>query len=123
MPARFIVLLLMAGCASDVTRTPAELSASGQLRGYVAAQTAAIRLDSGYERTVAKGTQFVEVGTIPKGRVLKPVDSVFTVEGAHMHEAYLVLDGQRIVGFYLPVERAFSPLSYPVNLPLEERKP
>ena len=89
----------------------------------MAAQSTAIRLDSGYERTVAKGTQFVEVGTLPKGRVLKPVDSVFTIEGAHIHEAYLVLDGQRIVGFYLPVERAFSPLSYPVSLPLEERKP
>jgi hypothetical protein len=40
-----------------------------------------------------------------------------------VHEAYPVVQNQRLVGFYLPVERAFSPLSHSTNLLLEERKP
>jgi len=37
------------------------------------------------------------------------------VEGAHVHEAYLVVAGDRLVGFYLPVEKAYSPAT-PVSL-------
>ena len=33
----------------------------------------------------------------------------FTVEGAHVHEAYLVIAGEKLVGFYLPVESSFAP--------------
>ena len=38
-----------------------------------------------------------------------------------MHEAYPVERDGRLVGFYLPVERAFSPLSRPVDLSLQRR--
>ena len=85
------------------------------------AEPAAIVLDSGYERQVARGTEFVELGRVEQGHVFKPTSTVFTVEGAHMHEAYPVLRESRIVGFYLPVEKAFSPLSRPVPLQLEKQ--
>ena len=77
-------------------------------------------MDSGYERTIKAGTEFVPAGTVKQGMVLKPTNTIFTIEGAHMHEAYPVVDNGRIVGFYLPVERAFSPLSQPVNLSIQE---
>jgi hypothetical protein len=38
------------------------------------------------------------------------MDTVFTIEGANTHEANLVVRDNRIVGFYLPAERAFAPL-------------
>jgi hypothetical protein len=41
---------------------------------------------------------------------------VFTLEGANIHEAWLVIRGAALVGFYLPAERAFSPLTSPVPL-------
>jgi hypothetical protein len=115
----------LAGCASEITRSPAELSvASAREPGrYVVTKPASIMLDSGYERTIASGTELAEIGRIQQGRVLKPTNTTFTIEGAHMHEAYPVVNGERIVGFYLPVERAFSPLSTPTSLFTQERKP
>jgi hypothetical protein len=124
-PTLVCALLALSGCASDVVRHPAEVSAlpAAQQKRYVASQTTSIRLDSGYERSISAGTEFVEIGRIPQGSVLKPTNTTFTIEGAHMHEAYPVLSNQRIVGFYLPVERAFSPLSQTTSLFIDERKP
>jgi hypothetical protein len=63
----------------------------------------------GYRRPIGRGSVWTRIGRSDKGDVFKPVDRVFTVEGAQIHEAYLVLDGDRVIGFYLPVERAFAP--------------
>lgn len=118
-------LISLSGCASEVVRHPVELFAESQKPAmqYVVAQSALIRLDSGYERTLRAGTELLEIGTIKQGKVLKPVGTVFTVEGAHMHEAYLVVSDGRIVGFFLPVEGAFSPLSQFVTLSINKRSP
>ena len=126
---RAVALLLtaaaLAGCASEIIRSPAELSVAPapDSRRYVVTKPASIMLDSGYERSINSGTEFIELGTIQQGRVLKPTNTTFTIEGAHMHEAYPVVNGERIVGFYLPVERAFSPLSSPTSLFTQQRKP
>ncbi|QKS31081.1 MAG: hypothetical protein HT579_20435 [Candidatus Accumulibacter similis] len=122
---KMCVWLLMAlglgGCASEVTRHPVDLSRARQPpdKSFVASQTVMLRLDSGYDRSIRAGTEFVDVGGIAQGDILKPTNANFTVEGAHMHEAYLVVKMGRIVGFYLPVEKSFSPLSTSVALPLE----
>jgi hypothetical protein len=64
----------------------------------------------------------MNVGRTSEGDVYKPVGRVFTVEGAHIHEAYLVLVGNRLVGFYLPVERAFAPApAGPITLSFRRR--
>ena len=118
------LLVGVAGCASEVVRHPVALSAvpaaSAQTLRLAAAAT--ILLDSGYERQLAAGTTLLELGRVEQGRVFKPTNTVLTVEGAHMHEAYPVLRESRIVGFYLPVEKAFSPLSRPVPLQLEKQE-
>jgi hypothetical protein len=121
----FTAAIILAGCASEVVRAPAQLSLAPahDARRYVTTKPASIRLDSGYERSIGSGTEFTEIGRIAQGRVLKPAHTTFTIEGAHMHEAYPVVNGERMVGFYLPVERAFSPLSTPTSLFTEERKP
>lgn len=119
------LFLCVGGCARQVVRHPVdpEFVEQQQQKKYVAVRPTAIRLDSGYERTIRAGTEFADAGRIKQGRILKPIGSVFTVEGAHTHEAYPVVDNERIVGFFLPVERAFSPLSQSVTLSIEERKP
>ena len=113
---------LLAACAGEVVRRPAQLEVSSPGARLVTKERKAFMLDSGYERIIDAGTEFAELGRIGEGRVLKPLGTVITIEGAHMHEAYPVESGGRLVGFYLPVERAFSPLSRPVELALE-RKP
>jgi hypothetical protein len=115
------IALGFCGCASEVIRQPVDLSRARQPpdKLYVASQTVPVRLDSGYERSIKAGTEFVDAGGIAEGDILKPTNANFTVEGAHMHEAYLVVSKGRLVGFYLPVEKSFSPLSASITLPLE----
>jgi hypothetical protein len=105
------VALSLAACAPEVTRHPAQLTPIAEQPAVTieVLQEASVRVGPGYDRKIPKGSVWTSVGRIPEGQVFKPVDRVFTVEGAHVHEAYLVLDGDRVVGFYLPVERAFSP--------------
>ena len=105
------MLLVLAGCAPEIVRRPTQLTPLAQSPGATIEilQDATVAVGPGYERVIARGSLWTSVGRSAEGDVFKPVDRVFTVEGAHVHEAYLVLAGDRVVGFYLPVERAFSP--------------
>ena len=115
--------LLAAGCASEVRREAVELTpaAAEQGRRYASTSDAEAMPESRYARRIASGTEFVAIGRIAQGLVLKPTNTVLTVEGAHMHEAYAVHRDGQIVGFYLPVERAFTPLVKPAPMPLQEK--
>jgi hypothetical protein len=111
---RLIVLLAgvgLAACAPEVVRYPAALTpAAGSPGGTIeVVQQATVSVGPGYQRTIWENSVWTRMGRLSQGEVYKPVDHVFTVEGTHVHEAYLVLDGDRLVGFYLPVERSFSP--------------
>ena len=119
-----VAAILVLGCASEVKRQTVSLSqtASEQGEKKILAKSISFTLDSGYDRTIVANTEFVVVGRIPQGLVLRPTQTVLTVEGAHMHEAYTVLSNGQLVGFYLPVERAFSALPLAVPFPLTERK-
>jgi len=75
-----------------------------------------IRLETGYTRTLAAGSNWQRVGTLSQGTVYRPVGTIFTIEGRQVHEAYLVITNQRLVGFYLPGEQAYSPLSTAVSI-------
>jgi hypothetical protein len=126
MRASILVLFaaaLAAGCASEVKRQPADLSADADVgRRQVTTTVVEARLESGYTRTIRPDTEFVVFGRIAQGMVLKPTQTVLTVEGAHMHEAYAVLRDGALVGFYLPVERAYAALPTPVPMPLQEKR-
>jgi hypothetical protein len=117
-------MIALAGCASEVTRQAVDMSSSAPETGrrFTLEQPASFRLDSGYSRTVAADTEFAAVGRIAQGLVLRPTQTVLTVEGKHMHEAYAVVRDNTLVGFYLPVEKAYSPLSQTTPFHLLERK-
>jgi hypothetical protein len=55
----------------------------------------------------------------PQGNVYRTRDQVVTVEGSHIHEAYIVVTERSLVGFYLPVERTFSPVTPSQTLAVE----
>lgn len=101
----------LAACAPEVVRRPEALAPMAGSPGssIEILKEAKVDVGPGYRRTIWEGSVWTRVGRVSQGEVYRPVTHVFTVEGAHVHEAYLVLDGDRVVGFYLPVERAFSP--------------
>lgn len=112
---------LVGACATEVRRDPVELTPADTAIRYRSTAALEFRLATGYGRTIPADTEFAAIGRIAPGLVLKPTQTVLTIEGAHVHEAYAVLADGRLVGFYLPVERAYSPLTTPVPWPLIER--
>lgn len=109
---------MLAACAAPVRVTPAALAMlPSPVADIVIGRDLPILLSTGYTRTLPAGTRWRAVGSVPQGTVYRPLDTVFVIEGRNFHEAYLVVRGDELHGFYLPGERNFSPLS-PVRLPL-----
>lgn len=112
--------VLLSGCASEIVRSAAELSALGeQGRPLRVRESVAPRLPTGRAPIVAAGSRWQRVGRIAKGDVLRPVGQVYSIVGANAHEAYLVVAGDQVVGFYLPGERAFAPAQDAVRFSTE----
>ncbi len=75
-------------------------------------------LPCGYSRRLVKNKKWQLIGSIDTGDVYKPIDHCFTVECSNVFEAYLVLHENRLVGFYLPVEKGFVAVAEPIDLPI-----
>jgi hypothetical protein len=113
-------VLLTTACAPEVTRVPmmkpSATALSGLARSFELVSDTRVVLHTGYERVLAKGSRWRLVGVIAAGAVYQALGSVLTVEGANIHEAYLVIRGADLVGFYLPVEQAYSPIANAAGL-------
>lgn len=112
------MLLALAGCAASVAYAPIEITAAvAESRQIVVLNNPVqIQLDTGYSRTLKADSQWIKVGAVKHGDVYKPFNSVFTLEGENIHEAWLVVSSDRLKGFYLPVERGFSPLNQAISV-------
>jgi hypothetical protein len=82
-----------------------------------------VSLGTGYNRKLKQGTMWRYVGTILYGDVFKTNDQILTVEGSNIYEAYIVVLSGKLVGFFLPVDHSFSPLSEPKELYIRETNP
>lgn len=114
---------LLTGCALPVRQIPLSVPlapASG--KEFVLARDAQCRIGTGYGRTLRAGARWVLYGRIERGEVYRSPDQVLTVEGYDIYEAYPVVSDGTLVGFYLPVERTFTPVSTPVKLSIAIRK-
>jgi hypothetical protein len=109
--ALFAPMMILAACSSEVVRSPTTLAPAGQGdRVQVRLQSPVlVESSSGYARNLPAGSVWEYHGSIAQGQVYRRVDGILTVEGAQVHEAFVVVSGDRLVGFYLPVEQAFSP--------------
>jgi len=109
-------------CAPELVRSPVTFSPSAGEPQTIVTVTRAVSVtpSTGYTKNIAAGSTWRRVGTTDRGEVYQPVSAVFAVEGANMHEAYLVVRAGQVVGFYLPGEDAFAPLPEPVALPAEQ---
>ena len=113
-------VLFVAACAAVVPTAPAQLAPvpAGSGETIRVAQVASIRLSTGYTRELPAGSRWERIGALPQGDVYRPVGTVFTIEGRHVHEAYLVIRGDALHGFYLPGESNYSALPSPLKLTL-----
>lgn len=115
-----MLLCILAGCAAEIPRQPATLTPPADTSGpgsiVQVDEHAVVRLASGYSRTIVAGSKWAQVGTVEGHAVYKSMRNVFTIEGSHVHEAYLLLKGDTLAGFYLPGENAVSWLKQPVVL-------
>ena len=109
--------LAPAACAAQLALQPASLQPPTAPAAQRSVSEVAVgRSSAGYLREIPAGTRVELVGRIAEGEVWRPLNHTLTAEGASVHEAYIVANGGRWVGFYLPVERAYSPLQTSVNL-------
>jgi hypothetical protein len=104
------LLFLLTGCAVKQDLVALTSAPAGEPLRKTLASPVELQLDTGYRRTLKQGSLWTFSGRVPQGDVYQPYLDVFTVEGAHIHEAYLVVDGAALVGFYLPAEHSYSPL-------------
>lgn len=112
----------LGGCAFDlahVEQRAATLSTrTSAPPSFVLTHAVDVDLGLGYRRVLRAGTRWTYVGTVDAGDVYKTADQVLTVEASNIHEAYAVVASGRLVGFYLPVEKTYSPAIAPVPLPM-----
>ncbi|WP_432258838.1 hypothetical protein [Cupriavidus sp. TMH.W2] len=115
--------LALAACAPMIATTPSTIGGtqpSTAARRIQILTATTVRLDTGYSRTLPEKSIWSRIGHVPQGDVYRPIGTIFTIEGRQVHEAYLVIRDKTLVGFYLPGEQNYSPLSTAVPLNLGE---
>ncbi len=118
------LLLLLVGCAAEVYRVPTQFTPSAGERNaiFVLNRDITVEPSSGYPRTLKAGSTWKYVGRVPQGTVFAIKDDVFTIGGRNTHEAQCVVsDDYKLVGFFLPVEQAFTPLEHQIPLPISRQ--
>lgn len=120
LAATAVLLVMLGGCASPVRTEPVNFTPLASQPGRVVqiSQEATARLATGYPRVLKAGSQWRLAGSVSQGQVYRPVNTVFTIEGRHVHEAYLVISQGALQGFYLPGEAQYAALETPVPLSL-----
>lgn len=118
-----LVFGLIFSCVFDVVRVkqePARFEAIDSVSDtWTITRDVDIKLDTGYKRKLKAGTRWDYIGRIENGDVYRTKDQILTVEGSNIYEAYIVVSGEHLVGFYLPANQTFSPLSSKTLLPIE----
>ena len=126
MPKRILpgalMLLAAGGCAFDVIHvdhTPVQMETADDActAPFTLSEDVTVTPSGGYARTLKQGTRWECRGRIEQGWVYRTRDQVLTLEASNVFEADIVVSGQTLTGFYLPVEQAYSALSPAVDLP------
>lgn len=111
--------MAMAGCAPMLPTEAARFSphTAGTIEHrFELRQAAVVTPPKGYAREVPAGSRWQSVGTLPQGTVYRRLNSVFSIQGRHVHEAYLVVKQNAVQGFFLPAESQYSSLTSPIPL-------
>jgi len=110
------IVFLISSCAANIEQTSQRHIDAAMEQKIVFQKVTDIELASGYARFIPKGSTWKRIGKIIEGDIYRPIDTVFTIEGKHDHEAYIVIDKAELQGFYLPVQQTFSPVHKKITL-------
>jgi len=112
------IALFMVACAPPVTQLPTQLT-PGTGKSFRLASPVEADISTGRSTTLRANTRWELVGTVSMGDVYRTRDQVVTLRGDGIHEGYIVVRERALVGFYLPVERAFCPVAQTQPLSIE----
>jgi len=119
--------VLLAACAFDlvhVKQIPAKIETNQLSKTpFILEKELDVSYGTGYSTKLKQGTRWNYVGTLTYGDVYKTKDQILTVEGSNIYEAYIVVSNDKLVGFYLPVEKSYSPISKPKELHITKISP
>jgi hypothetical protein len=117
------VFVMVFGCAFNVVHVkqePAKFEPAALAQDdWTLTRDVEITLNTGYKRKLKAGTRWQCIGKVEEGDVYQTSDQILTVEGSNIYEACIVVFEGNLVGFYLPANQTFSPLSSKILLPIE----
>jgi hypothetical protein len=118
------VPIIFVACAFDLAHVkykPAVLSTCPENCPdfTMASEKQLTNLPCGYHRTLKQNSRWCMVGKIDAGDVYKPSSQCLTIECSNVYEAYLVMNGRVLNGFYLPVEDGYVALDNPIELEIK----
>lgn len=79
-----------------------------------------IELDHAKPVLLRAETSWARIGEIPQGTVYKTADQLIVVESFNTRQAYIVVNEERVVGYFLPVENSFVKVT-PVEIVFIDR--
>lgn len=110
----------LCGCAFNIIsirQYPAHFEAATNTQAaWTLDGSTKIRLKEGYVSELRAGTTWRQVGRVEQGSVFHTTDQIVIVEASHEHEVDIVVQDDRIVGFFLRVEHTFTPADIPVAI-------
>ncbi len=117
-----LVMVALAACSPGISmqRVVPEMDTTDTTVHVLDRQVSG-RSTAGYSRTLPAASRWKRIGRVPMGDIFKSPDVTLTVEGAHIYEAYIVVRDGKWVGFWLPVEKAFSRLRSPTAISFTRR--
>ncbi len=125
------ILLIIVGMVSvlsactEIHIQPSQLTLSSDRSSeYVLDKAVESSPVNGWSVHLISGSKWIDLGSTDQGEVFKPVNTVVNVPGVENFEGYIVVRSGIWVGFWLPYEKAFSPLTQqiPITLKREDRK-
>jgi hypothetical protein len=117
------LILGLTACVDPAMQPSAILSGAPAASSvYVVQATVRSNASNTNDRDLRQGSTWTALGTIDQGTVYKPLDTVLTVEHFDVYEAYIVVRDKNWVGFWLPVEKAFVPMSKLIPIDLQAKE-
>lgn len=116
----YFLSFLFVACAFDlvnIEQKPTKLQSWEESKStFQLEEEISVGLVTGFSIILKTGTKWNHIGSIPEGDVYRTDDQVLTVEASNIYEAYIVVSSAKLLGFYLPVESSYAPLSEPEEL-------
>lgn len=99
---------LLCACSTQQTQLSGQLvpSATPALL-YTLEDAVTIKASRASATVLKAGTTWTEVGSLEQGKVYRTKDQVVIVNSFNVHEGYIVVSDNQVVGYYLPVEKTF----------------